>query len=209
VIVADDRETSSRVVEYLSNMGAPLELRRLDHGDYLVGDRILVERKTARDFADTLVERDLFGQIRDLAAASTRPVLIIEGGDIYTARDVNPAAIRGALAAIAVDLGVAIFYTPDESGTAQMILTLARREEGERGERKLHPYKSYRSAKEQQEYILASFPSVGLRNARLLLARFGSVKGILDADEEALKAVKGIGEKTARQIYEIARQPYR
>jgi Fanconi anemia group M protein len=108
-----------------------------------------------------------------------------------------------------VDLGVAIFFTPDELGTAQMILTLARREEGDRGERKLHPYKSYRSAREQQEYILASFPSVGLRSARLLLAHFGSVKAVLDADEEALKAVRGIGEKTARQIVEIARQPYR
>jgi ERCC4-type nuclease len=32
---------------------------------------------------------------------------------------------------------------------------------------------------------------------------------VLDADEEALRAVKGIGEKTARQIHEISRQPYR
>jgi Fanconi anemia group M protein len=208
-IVADDRETSSRVVEYLSELGAHLEIRRLDQGDYLIGDRILVERKTARDFVDTLVERDLFGQIRDLAAGSSRPVLIVEGGDLYTARDVNPAAIRGALAAIAVDLGVAIFFTADELGTAQMILTLGRREEGDRGDRKLHPHKAYRSLKEQQEYILASFPSVGLRNARLLLAHFGSVKAVLDADEEALRAVRGIGEKTARQIVEITRQPYR
>jgi ERCC4-related helicase/ERCC4-type nuclease len=208
-IVADDRETSSRVVEHLSELGARLRLRRLDRGDYLVGDRVLVERKTARDFVDTLVERDLFGQIRELASASSRPVLIIEGVDIYTQRNVSPAAIRGALAAIAVDLGVAIFFTGDELGTAQMILTLARREEGDRGERKLHPYKSYRSLKEQQEYILASFPSVGLRNARLLLGHFGSVKAVLDADEEALRAVKGIGEKTARQIFEIARERYR
>ncbi|HXW98833.1 MAG TPA: ERCC4 domain-containing protein, partial [Methanomicrobiales archaeon] len=169
----------------------------------------LVERKTARDFADTLVDRDLFGQVRELAAAAARPVLVIEGGDIYTARDVNPAAIRGALAAIAIDLGVAIFFTKDELETAQLILTLARREEGERGERKVHPYKSYRSQKEQQEYIIAAFPQVGLRNARLLLSHFGSVKAVLDADEEALKAVKGIGEKTARQIFEAARQPYR
>ncbi len=208
-IAADDRETSSRVVEHLSELGARLQVRRLEQGDYLVGDRVLVERKTARDFVDTLVERDLFGQVRDLASGSSRPVLIIEGGDIYTARDVNPAAIRGALAAIAVDLGVAIFFTKDELETAQMILTLARREEGDRGERKVHPYKSYHSMKEQQEYIIAAFPSVGLRNARLLLSHFGSVKAVLDADEEALKAVKGIGEKTARQILEISRQPYR
>ncbi|HXW98660.1 MAG TPA: DEAD/DEAH box helicase, partial [Methanomicrobiales archaeon] len=109
-ITADDRETSSRVVEHLSNLGARLRIERLAQGDYLAGDRILVERKTARDFADTLVDRDLFGQVRELAAAAARPVLVIEGGDIYTARDVNPAAIRGALAAIAIDLGVAIFF---------------------------------------------------------------------------------------------------
>jgi Fanconi anemia group M protein len=67
-ITADDRETSSRVVEHLSELGARLQVRRLDQGDYLVGDRILVERKTARDFVDTLVERDLFGQVHDLAS---------------------------------------------------------------------------------------------------------------------------------------------
>ncbi|HVP24983.1 MAG TPA: DEAD/DEAH box helicase [Methanomicrobiales archaeon] len=208
-VTADDRETSSRVVEHLSKLGARLQVRRLEQGDYLAGDRILIERKTARDFVDTLVERDLFGQIRELASASARPVLIIEGGDIHTARNVNPSAIRGALAAIAVDLGVSIFFTKDERDTAEMIFTLARREEGDRGERKVHPYKSYRSLKEQQEYILASFPSVGLRNARLLLSHFGSVKAVLDADPATLMAVKGIGEKTARQITDIARQPYR
>ena len=208
-ITADDRETSSRVVEHLSNLGARLRIERLAQGDYLAGDRILVERKTARDFVDTLVERDLFGQVKELAAAAARPVLVIEGGDIYTARDVNPAAIRGALAAIAIDLGVAIFSTRDELETAQLILTLARREEGERGEHKVHPYKSYRSLKEQQEYIIAAFPQVGLKNARLLLSHFGSVKAVLDADEEALRAVKGIGEKTARLIFETSRQLYR
>ncbi|NLD56617.1 MAG: DEAD/DEAH box helicase, partial [Methanomicrobiales archaeon] len=61
-ILIDDRETSSKVVEALSNMGAAVRLERLPHGDYAIGDRILIERKTARDFADTLINRDLLGQ---------------------------------------------------------------------------------------------------------------------------------------------------
>ena len=208
-ITVDDRETSSRVVEALSRAGARITLRRLEQGDYAIGDRVLIERKTSRDFMDTLVERDLFGQVRALASSAPRPVLIVEGPDLYSVRDVNPNAVRGALAAIAVDLGVSVFFTRDDEDTAEMILALARREEGEPGERKLHPHKSYRSAKEQQEYILASFPSVGPRSARLLLSRFGSLAAVLSADEAALREVKGIGEKAARAIAEILRTPYR
>ncbi|MCA9703684.1 MAG: DEAD/DEAH box helicase, partial [Methanolinea sp.] len=110
-IVVDDRETSSKVVEILSETGASITLRRLAFGDYAIGDRILIERKTARDFVDTLVERDLLGQVRDLAAHALRPVLVIEGGDLAGQRDIHPNAIRGVLAAITVDLGVSILFT--------------------------------------------------------------------------------------------------
>lgn len=42
-------------------------------------------------------------------------------------RDIHPNAIRGTLAAIAVDLGISILFTKDEEDTAQMILVLTRR----------------------------------------------------------------------------------
>ena len=163
-IIIDDRETSSKVVEVLSNLGASIRVERLAHGDYAIGDRILVERKTARDFVDTLINRDLLGQVKEMAEAVTRPVLIIEGGDLYTQRDVHPNAIRGVLAALAVDMGVSLLFTRDEQDTAQMLFVLAKREEGERGERKVHPHKSHRSLREEQEYIVSSFPEIGMKN---------------------------------------------
>ncbi|KQC06520.1 MAG: Hef nuclease [Methanolinea sp. SDB] len=207
-IVVDDRETSSKVVEILSETGASITLKRLAFGDYAIGDRILIERKTARDFADTLVERDLLGQIRDLAAHALRPVLIVEGGDIAGQRDIHPNAIRGVLAAISVDLGVSILFTKDEEDTAQMILVLARREESEGGERKIPLRKDSRSVHHQQENIIASFPDIGLKNARLLLEHFGSVRGVIDADFSELVKVKGIGEGRARRIFELAGKKY-
>ena len=207
-IVIDDRETSSKVVEVLSGMGAAIRLERLAHGDYAVGDRILVERKTARDFVDTLINRDLLGQLREIADAVPRPVLIIEGGDLYTQRDIHPNAIRGVLAAVTVDLGISLIYTKDEQDTAQMLFVIAKREESERGERKVHPHKSYHSRKEEQEYVISSFPEIGMKNARLLLAHFGSVQAIVNASLEELVAVRGIGEKTAQKIYELCRRKY-
>ncbi|KDE55728.1 DEAD/DEAH box helicase [Methanoculleus sp. MH98A] len=209
-ITVDDRETSSRVVGRLYELGASIALERLEVGDYAVGDRILVERKTVQDFMNTLVERDLFGQIKAMADAVPRPVLIIEGeDDLYAVRNIHPNAIRGTLAAITVDMGVALIRTRDADDTAETLYVLAQREGSERGERKVHPKKSYRSVREEQEYALAAFPNVGLKSARLLLEHFGSLKAIVDAEPEELAAVHGIGEKTARAIWDLARRPYR
>jgi Fanconi anemia group M protein len=207
-IVIDDRETSSKVVEVLSDMGAAIRLERLPHGDFAIGDRILVERKTAHDFVDTLIDRDLLGQIKAMAEAVTRPVMIIEGGDLYSQRDIHPNAIRGVIAALTVDMGVSLLFTSDAEDTARMLFVLAKREENERGERKVHPHKSHRSQKEEQEYIISAFPEIGMKNARILLANFGSIMGIVNADLEELVAVKGIGEKTAQKIFELSRRTY-
>ena len=207
-IVIDDRETSSKVVEELSGMGAVIRLERLASGDYAMGDRILVERKTARDFLETLVNRDLLGQIKAMADTVIRPVLIIEGGDLYTQRDIHPNAIRGVLAAISVDMGVSVLFTRDEQDTAQMLMVLAKREESNRGERKVHPHKAHRSVREDQEYIISAFPEIGMKNARLLLAHFGSIQEIANASFDQLVAVKGIGEKTGQKVFDLCRAKY-
>jgi len=207
-IIIDDRETSSKVVEVLSGLGAAIRLERLPHGDYAIGDRILIERKTARDFVDTLINRDLLGQMNAMAGAAPRPVVIIEGGDLYSQRDIHPNAIKGVLAALTIDMGVSLLFTRDEQDTAQMLYILAKREESERGERKVHPHKSHRSAREEQEYIISAFPEVGMKNARLLLSHFGSVREIVNAGLPELTAIKGIGGKTAQKIYDLCRRSY-
>jgi len=207
-MIIDDRETSSKVVEVLSGMGAAIRISRLPIGDYAIGDRILVERKTARDFIDTLINRDLLGQVKTMADAVPRPILIIEGGDLYTERSMHPNAIRGVLVALTVDMGVSLLFTKDEQETAQMLFVIAKREDSERGEHKTHPHKSHRSAKEDQEYVVSAFPEIGMKNARLLLLHFGSVQAIVNAELVELTAVKGVGEKTAQKIFDLCRRPY-
>jgi Fanconi anemia group M protein len=207
-IIIDDRETSSKVVEVLSGLGAAIRLKRLPQGDYAIGDRILVERKTARDFVDTLINRDLLGQVKAMAEIVPRPVMIIEGGDLYTQRDIHPNAIKGVLAALTIDMGVSLLFTKDETDSAHMLFVLAKREESERGERKVHPHKSHRSVRDDQEYIVSAFPDIGMKNARILLSHFGTVQAIVNAELNDLTAIKGIGEKTAQKIYDLCRRSY-
>lgn len=209
-IIADDRETSSAVVECLhKKSGIGLEIKRLESGDYAIGNQMLVERKTTRDFVDTLVERDLLGQIRQMADSCEHPVLIIEGTDLYAQRNITPNAIRGALAAISVQLGVSIFMVAGPEETAEMLYVLINRELGEpSGQPSLHHHKSYRSEREQLEYILSSFPGIGPHQARSLLEHFGSLSAVIGASEEELRAVDGIGKKISGVVTSLSTRKY-
>jgi ERCC4-related helicase len=209
-IIADDRETSSAVVECLhKNNAVGLEITRLEYGDYAIGNQMLVERKTTRDFVDTLVERDLLGQIKRMADSCEHPVLIIEGTDIYAQRNIAPNAIRGALAAISVQFGVSIFMVTGPEETAEMLYVLMNRELGETSRRpSLHHHKSYRSEREQLEYILSSFPGIGPHQARSLLEHFGTLSAVMSASEEELKGVEGIGQKISGVITTLSRKKY-
>jgi ERCC4-type nuclease len=57
--------------------------------------------------------------------------------------------------------------------------------------------------------VVASFPDIGARYARLLLEHFGSVKALVNAEKEELMKVPGIGGKKAEKIYELSRRDYR
>ncbi|MFH0968127.1 MAG: DEAD/DEAH box helicase [Methanobacteriota archaeon] len=208
-VIVDDRELVSKVAECLSAAGANIRLERLVTGDYRIGERILVERKTARDFVDTLVERDLLGQIRQMAVSCLKPVLIIEGGDLYGLRDIHPNAIRGALAAIGINLGVTILMTGSPQETAELLMVLARREADEANpERGPALKRVYQGNSEAQEAIISAFPDVGLKYARSLLEVFGSVQAVINAEKEELLEVSGIGVKKAERIYDLSRLSY-
>ena len=80
-----------------------------------------------------------------------------------------------------VDMGVALIRTRDPDDTAETLYVLAQREGANDGNGR-RTKKSYRSSREEQEYVLAAFPNVGLKSARLLLEHFGSLKAVIEAE---------------------------
>jgi ERCC4-type nuclease len=120
------------------------------------------ERKTAHDFVASIIdpERNLFRQIADLARAYDRPVLILEGRDLYTTQ-MNAGSIRRAMISVAVDYGALIILTEDRNETVAVIARLAHREMREGREPKLHDHKTARTLKEQQEYLISAISSMG------------------------------------------------
>ncbi|MFB6070563.1 MAG: DEAD/DEAH box helicase [Halanaeroarchaeum sp.] len=212
-IVIDQRELDSSIARDLSTReGIETRLETLAVGDYVVSDRVAVERKTVEDFLDTLLggDRSLFEQVGDLGQHYARPVLVVEGeDDLYGARNVHPNAIRGAMASLAVDFGISLLRTRDEDDTTALLETLARREQESRDrDVSVHGEKTTKTLAEQQEYVVSSIADIGPVTARALLDDLGSVEAVLTADGERLREVEGVGEVTADRIREVVGSPY-
>jgi ERCC4-related helicase len=207
-VIVDPRERE--MGKLLESLGLEITLSSLEVGDYVLSDRLAVERKTADDFVSSIIdpERNLFRQISDLARTYDRPILILEGRDLY-ARQMNPASIRGALVSIAVDYGVPIIPTEDREETAAVLSLLAAREKKEGREPKAHGHKTARTLKEQQEYLISAIPSVGPAVAKNLLKHFGSIEKIMTASQEDLQQVELVGPKIAERIRELVGGEYK
>ncbi len=86
-VLADHRESASGVLDFLQALpGTIVEITTLSTGDYLVADQVLFERKTATDFAASLVDGRLFSQA---AAWSSNRC-----GPLMSLREQQPIGLR-------------------------------------------------------------------------------------------------------------------
>jgi Fanconi anemia group M protein len=213
-VVVDQRELDSNIARELSKRdGVETRLETLSVGDYVLSDRVAVERKSHGDFMDTLLggDRSIFEQAKDLTRHYTRPVLLLEGdGDLYAERNVHPNAIRAALASLAVDWGVSVVHTRSEDDTAEMVETIATREQTDNDrEVSAHGEKAAKTLGEQQEYVVSAIADIGPVTARSLLDEFGSVEAVMTAGEDDLTEADGVGGVTAERIREVVGTDYR
>ena len=208
LVYADSREGNSKVIRYLSQMEMDVKIQSMAVGDYQVSDEVAIERKTAKDFVDSMIDKRLFKQARELSQEFKRPLLILEGDDLYSGM-VNPNAIRGTIASIALDFGISIIPTRDAQDTAAMIKRIAIREQsGEKVNIQIRTDKKPVSLWEQQLFIIESLPNIGPVNAKNLLEHFGSVSNVINASESELMEVEGIGKITAQNIRKVIDSKY-
>ena len=208
VVIADSREGNSKVIRHLSQMEMDVKIRSMAVGDYQVSDDVVIERKTAKDFVDSIVDKRLFKQARELSEEFKHPIIILEGDDIYNGM-IHPNAVRGTLAALAIDFGISILPTRDSQDTAAMIKRIAVREQnGEKNHIQIRTDKKPVSLWEQQLFIVESLPNIGPVNAKNLLQHFGSVEKVITASESELQEVEGIGKKTAENIRKVVESKY-
>ncbi|MCK5024810.1 MAG: DEAD/DEAH box helicase, partial [Thermoplasmata archaeon] len=207
-IIADTREFKSSVVRHLATWDVIIESKQLDVGDYLVSERVGVERKEVDDFLSSMMDGRLFSQVRALKRAYQSPLIIIEGPSLFDRRQIPAGAIRGALASITTDFGVPLMFTTDDKDTAQFLLTLVKREVAEGRKPGIRGEKGTMLVQERQQFILEGLPNISGIKAQRLLSHFGSVKAVLEAPEKELMKVQGIGKVIAKEIRATLEAPY-
>jgi len=211
-VVADQRETDADIAKELSKRdGVDVRLETLAVGDYVLSDRVAVERKSVEDFLASLTggDRSVFEQVGDLARHYSRPVLVLEGEGLYGERNVHPNAIRGALASLAVDFDASVLRTADQADTTELLHVVAGREQAVSDRAvDVHGEKQAKTLAEQQEYVVSSIADIGPVTAQSLLEQFGTVEAVMTAREEDLLDVDGVGQVTADRIREVVGSDY-
>ena len=208
VVYVDSREGNSSVIRALDTIGVKVKINTMSVADYQVSEEVAIERKTAKDFVDSIVDKRLFKQARAMMEEFKKPIMILEGDDFYTGF-INPNAIRGSIASIALDFGISIIPTRNSEDTAAMIKRIAMREQkGEKRSIQIRTERKPENLWEQQLFIIESLPGIGPAHARSLLEHFGTVNAIMNASESQLMDVAGIGKKTAGNIKKVIDSKY-
>lgn len=207
-VFADDRENSSGIIEEIKDNKVRVKLKRLEVGDFLISDRVVVERKTGNDFIQSIIDGRLFTQAEELVDNFEKPIIIVEG-NFYGIRNIHENALRGAISALVLDFGIPVIQTQDLFDTAALIAYLAKREQTEsKRSVRLQGKKRKMPLEKQQQFIVESLPGVGPNLAKNLLKQFGSIEGVFVSNERELREVDKIGKKKAKKIRKILTKEY-
>jgi Fanconi anemia group M protein len=208
LVFIDTREAASGIVEYFGQYDCEVQKKMLLLGDFVLSDRVVVERKVTQDFIKSIIDKRLFQQLSAMKENFEKPILIIEGEESLYGY-LQPNIIRGALAAITVDLSIPIIWTRDMADTAGVIYWIARREQfQEKREAVLRNKKNPETLEEKQEYLVSSLPGISRVRAKALLEHFKSPQYVFNASVKELQEVKGIGKKIAEKIKKVIENQY-
>jgi ERCC4-related helicase len=209
-VITDTRELAAPVTRELSRLGIIVRSEALEVGDFVLSDRVAVERKDVGDFASSIIDGRLFEQAAKLKEAYMKPIIVVEGESLTGSGRVRPEAMMGAYASILVDYGIPIAWTREPSETAQLIFAVARREQvQERRLPRIMTASKPSSVERQQEFIVSSLPNVDNTRAKRLLSRFQTIERIFQASKEDLMSVSGIGERISEEIRRVLTVEYK
>ena len=208
-IICDNRETASPVVRNLSLMGINLILKQLFVADYIVSNTVGIERKSAKDFSDSIKDGRLFNELVNLKENFETPILILEG-DPFKESVINTNALYGAITSIILKLGIFVYKTKDPEETAMFLYQIVKKAQSENKSKiNIRFDKAPIDPSHLLEYIIAGIPGVNSLRGKNLLKEFKTLQNIFLADVTDLSKVENIGKKIAQQIYKISRYKYK
>lgn len=189
-----------------------IEVKTLVSGDLCTADNYFgVERKSPADFISSILSAKIKQQLLELRKTYQQPYFIVEGFDgimdcINKNLQLHPNVILGATTSAFAHNGVPIqyvggFYIPF------VLQTIDKLYDGKKEHYESLDYIPFRHSttkKDFSKYFVKGLPSIGATIGETLLQQFDySVSKIINATEEELMKVEGIGKERAKKIKEV------
>ena len=160
-----------------------MDIQKLTVCDYVVSDRVGVERKDVGDFLGSIMDGRLFNQAKAMSESYERPIIILEGAISKALKRsaMKPASVYGALASIALDYEISVIPTEDPDSTAVLLQRLAYREQtNDNRVIQLRVVDRSLPLNKQQLFLLSGFPQIGTASAEDLLDSFDTPLRVIE-----------------------------
>ncbi|MGC9780181.1 MAG: DEAD/DEAH box helicase family protein [Candidatus Heimdallarchaeota archaeon] len=206
-IIVDSRERNSKILFYLKKEGIDLDFKQLECGDYVLSDRVAVEYKKGDDLLSSIIDGRLFEQLGLLTNAYQIPILLLEG---FPSGGIHPEAIAGALSSFMIDFGVSIIQTQNSEETATILKRIAMREQkSKRRKPMIRKAMKLSNPNASAIQVISSYPGINRTLASRLLESLGSVRNVINASENDLKVIDGLGPKKSQKFVKLSNQEYK
>jgi ERCC4-related helicase/ERCC4-type nuclease len=206
-LVASPNAESIGLQEELASLGFGMSTKDIENADVLVSPRIAVSVRTVDQFIDGISDGSVLSTLAKMKHEYLHPILIVQGEPEGEGVQAGNAAVYDALSSVLAEYHMPVLSTKNSAETAAQIVSLYRQELA-RKDRAASGVQTTLDVSSRQRFLVQGLPNVSATLAQRLLERFGSVKGIADADVEDLMKVEGIGKVIAEGIHTVLRKKY-
>lgn len=211
MLYIDDREPA-KVIAQLKQLVPDVELRRMDVGDYVIGD-FAIERKELRDLLGSVYDARIWRQLAMLKDTYPHPCLIVEGETENTYKssrmertpldESDLRLIKSVSDSVIMGWSIPIVFTPNYIATANRIADFYARSE-KKHEKPRAAVKKQLDPKVAQVSMLQIIDGVGAIAASRLLANFTFRELVNVSDPNVLfKRTVGLNKKQAESVVKV------
>ena len=212
----DFREQRSGIVGEIEKLTDQLtiEMDTLPTGDYKIGDKIIIERKTLSDFLTSIKNGRIFQQAYRIALSGKNGLIILEGDkSMVDSSLMSRKAVQGVLIHLEVFVGIPVIRSLNLQETAALLVDIFHQCQQQQLPRQKHiisgnPGIRINNKQRQKLFLLLNLPGIGTKKGLALLRFFSTIENILNATPADLTKVRGIGKKLADRIFTILHEPF-
>ena len=205
IVICDLGEERSGIPQRLRDRGCAVDMTTLPAGDYLVSNTFGVERKAARDFVDSILNRKLYRQLAALADRHDYAALLVEGASWEGDRRLRSPLVGELYHWISMRPNLTVIASPSLNYTALLLADLARREQLDNLPAQTPAPPAVTANPQTTRDLLLALPGVGPVGAKKLAGRFGNLRSIANADRRDLEQT--IGEKRGARLHALLTDP--